>query len=96
MRVVVIRIVSGESTTVGFLRRYLFEMETGFLLGSVTAPLERGLLDALESRGTSGYMIVSCRRSAAGYRIPYFSMPNARVIDLDGLALVEKYGRSKS
>lgn len=94
MRVVVVRIVSGERKLLGYLRRYLFEVEAGVLLGSVTAPLEREILNCMEDAVATGYMIVSCRKSATGYRIPYFSMRHSRAIELDGVWLVEKLRKS--
>ena len=58
MRVVVARILSGKPGVEGYLRRYMFELEKGILIGSVTASLERDLLETLEKSDATGYMIV--------------------------------------
>ena len=90
MRLVVVRIVSGEQPLMGYLRRYMFEIESGLLVGSVTHALETELLATLEGSGARGYLLVSDNRDAAGYRIPYFHMSGASKIDMDGIQLIEK------
>lgn len=74
----------------------MFELETGFLVGSITAPLEKDLVEALESAEARGYMVVSDYRSAAGYRIPYFRMPGSVVTDVDGIQFIQRLVKSTS
>lgn len=96
MRLTLVRLISPPASLVGYLRRYMFQLEAGVLLGSVNAPLLTELVATLESHDARGFLVVSDPASPTGYGIPYFSMQGTQLTHIVGLPFVEKPDISNS
>ena len=90
MRLALVRLISPPTSLVGYLRRYMFQLETGVLLGSINAQILKELVATMELHTPRGFLVVSDSSSPTGYAIPYFSMKGTRLTSIDGLPFVER------
>lgn len=84
------RLVSPDPKVYGYLRRFMVELEAGFLIGCASKPLQDEVVNLMQEALTEGYLIVSDATSESGFAIPYFSRKASKLVDFDGVTLVKK------
>lgn len=75
----------------GELTKWLIEVKPGVLVGSVTKVVRDRLWKKVVDSGiVGGLLIYSNRLTEQGYVIEMFGEPKRRLVDYDGLQLIER------
>ena len=96
MKLMVIRLIVPSRQLLGYLKRFMLEMDAGMLVGSGNKRLIEEVEDSLRTSNARGFLIVSNTRNESGYEVKYYRMDDERLIDFDGIVLLEKAVKSFS
>lgn len=86
---IVVNLVAPPAELSGYLRRYLLEAATGTFVGSVSAKLSADIASAVEVHGARGSVLVAKANTEQGFKFLYYCFEDRRLIDSDGVTLVE-------
>lgn len=74
----------------GELTRWMLEVKPGVFVGNTSAMVRERLWEKVSEEGTAkGALLLYSSDSEQGFRIKLYGDPKRRVIDLDGVQLIE-------
>ena len=90
MNIVAFIIESAPDSLCGELTRWMIEPKHGVFVGNVNALIRDKLWDKIQNAGreTNAIMIFSTD-SEQGYSLEMFGSPKRRVVDIDGIELIQ-------
>ena len=89
MRLVTVGMNKPSARVRGYLRRYLAEPMAGHFVGGCSARVGEAIASLLREEGAEGYMVWPAQ-SDGGFEIPYFHLADCRLVNADGLLLIER------
>lgn len=87
---IVVRLVTPNQQLLGYLKRFMLEVDAGLLVGSGNRELIDEVAGSLSRQKPKGLMIVSDVRSESGFCFRYFCIDGKEIIDFDGVEMIEK------